>query len=588
MSNPREYILEQAKLFVRAELQDDGSGHDWWHIVRVTRTACLLAMIEGANVYICELAALLHDIADEKLNASKEAGIDKVNTWLVEAGVEADEQEHVLDIISSMSFGNNSSEPLPTLEGRIVQDADRLDAIGAIGIARTFTYSGWKGQAIYDPELRPRESFTKSEYRNGRSTSINHFYEKLLKLKSMMNTDGARILAEERHDVMKRYLWAFDSEWGLANESYIEESLRFHRNIKRLHIVFDASTLGSLRFALQDHEGEIPVMLEDNLMIGPLPKEHSPQSTNLRLRWFCDRFSNSEERDSWMERLMRASFDWEALPRQFAKYPIVIWAGDSAPEQCGLRRFVANVARDADIQVINATKILNNDRCQYIKTGEIPQHKLVTLLDQGEALSVNEKEKLAYDWHCLTSESTMLRVLIDGELQNVPESYFDHKILEAAFKLGAINGHYCKSARIIGEVIGYTEQSVTDSFIEYRVRELISEGMLQVEGEQRAMRYYSISLTERGLSEVVTMDNPSSLSFVKVKEVLESLVEMHFEQEHLIGELRMLLKNDMLLKRETEGEHIQVQQIIERYQDQSKERGQLLEGLAAEVQRYYM
>lgn len=587
MGNSREYILEQARLFVRAELQDDKSGHDWWHIVRVTRTACLLAMIEGANEYICELAALLHDIADEKLNASKEAGIDKVDTWLVEAGVEVEDREHVLDIIASMSFGNRSSEPLATLEGRIVQDADRLDALGAIGIARTFTYSGWKGQAIYDPELRPRESFTKSEYRNGRSTSINHFYEKLLKLKSMMNTDGARILAEERHDVMKRYLGAFDSEWGLANESFIEESLRFHRNMKRLHIVFDVSTLGSLRIALQDHEGEIPVMLEDNLMIGPLPKEHSPKSRNLRFRWFCDRFSNSEERDSWMERLMRASFDWESLPRQFFKYPIVIWAGDSAPEQCGLRRFVAKIARDADIRVINATKILSNDRCQYMHTGEIPPHQLMSLLGHEEPLSVNEIEGLAYDWHRLTSESTMLRVLIDGELQSVPESYFDHKILEVAFKLGAINGHYCKSARIIGEVIGFMEQSVTDSFIEYRVRELISEGMLQVEGEQRAMRYYSISLTERGLSEVVTMDNASSLLFVQVKEVLESLVETHFEQEHLIGELRTLLMNDMLLKRETEGEHIQVQQTIERYQDHSKQRGQLLEGLAEEVRRHY-
>lgn len=567
MNNPSEYILDQARLFVRTELQDDSSGHDWWHIVRVTRIAGMLAMTESANEYICELAALLHDIADEKLNDSKEAGMDKVRTWLVEAGVEADDREHVLDIIATMSFGNHSGEPPATLEGRIVQDADRLDALGAIGIARTFAYSGWKGQAIYDPNLESRDSFTKEEYRNARSTAINHFYEKLLKLKSLMNTEGARILAEERHEVMKRYLWAFDSEWGLANESYIEESLRFRGEVHRFHIVFDASTLGSLRMALQDHAGEIPMMLEDNLMFGPLPEENVLHGANTRMRWFSNRFSNTEERDSWIESLMRAAFAWKTMPDQLAKHPIVIWAGGSASEQCALRRLVAAMPRETEIHVINPTKALSDARCQYMHTGEITHHKLVTLLGQEQSLSMGDKEQLAQDWQRLTSEQGTLRVLIGEELHSVPESYFDRNILEAAFKLGAMNGHFCKSTRIIGEVIGYADQRVADSFIEYRVRELIYEGMLQVEGEQRAMRYYSISLTEEGLAEVGAISDPSSLSYVQVKPVLEGLVETHFEENQLIDDLRKLLQNESKLKQKADGYQMQIEQVIECYQN---------------------
>src|SRR5688572_24177033 len=166
----KEEIVASAEAYVKAALQHDSSGHDWWHIYRVTRLAKEIARQENADEYICELAALLHDIADEKLNVSKEAGLQKVCNWLESAGVEPADSRHILSIISNMSFGSGNVEPMPTLEGRIVQDADRLDALGAIGIARTFAYSGWKGQLLHDPELPVREHFTKEQYRKEKST----------------------------------------------------------------------------------------------------------------------------------------------------------------------------------------------------------------------------------------------------------------------------------------------------------------------------------------------------------------------------------------------------------------------------------
>ncbi|GGG13392.1 HD domain-containing protein [Paenibacillus abyssi] len=213
--------LELARSYVKSRMEHDSSGHDWWHIVRVTRTAKLLAEVEQADVYICELAALLHDIADEKLNESKEAGLRKVADWLESAGLEASDQTHIMEIISTMSFGGGNKQPMATREGQIVQDADRLDAIGAIGIARTFAYSGWKGQLIYDPGLQPRNQLSKEQYRNGQTTAINHFYEKLLKLKALMNTETARLLAEERHQFMELFLKTFDQELETGQTPHI-------------------------------------------------------------------------------------------------------------------------------------------------------------------------------------------------------------------------------------------------------------------------------------------------------------------------------------------------------------------------------
>ncbi|MBP1930229.1 HD domain-containing protein [Ammoniphilus resinae] len=208
-------IIEAAENFAKEELATDSSGHDWWHIYRVTKSAEKIAQMEGANEFICALAALLHDLADEKLigTGNEAAGIAKIKQWLLHHGVTVDDMEHVIEIIGAMSFKGGNRSAMRTLEGKVVQDADRLDALGAVGIARTFAYSGAKGQLSHDPTLAPRENMTAEEYRMGKSTAINHFYEKLLKLKDLMNTDYAKELAAERHQFMVGFLTQFYAEW---------------------------------------------------------------------------------------------------------------------------------------------------------------------------------------------------------------------------------------------------------------------------------------------------------------------------------------------------------------------------------------
>ena len=207
-------ILQEARDFVYAELKDETSGHDWWHIVRVTNNAVEIAKQEQADVFICELAALLHDIADGKLNENEGVGLQKVKQWLQNHQASDEETAHVLEIIATMSFkGGHQQKNVSTLEGKIVQDADRLDAIGAIGIARAMAYSGYTGRPIHDPALRPREDMTVEEYRSNQGTAILHFYEKLLKLKDLMNTDYAKQLAIGRHHFLEEYLEQFYAEW---------------------------------------------------------------------------------------------------------------------------------------------------------------------------------------------------------------------------------------------------------------------------------------------------------------------------------------------------------------------------------------
>lgn len=211
----KDEVLRRAAEFARSVHEADPSVHDWFHIERVVRMAKRLCAAEGADPFVCELAALLHDVSDEKLNPSKEIGLAKVNRWMESERIDTETSEHVADIIATMSFSAETG-PMRTLEGRIVRDADRLDAIGAIAIARTFVYAGWKGDPIYDPDLPPRERMTKEQYRHGRSTAINHFYEKLLKLKRLLQTDSARAIAEERHRFMESYLEQFHKEWNGA------------------------------------------------------------------------------------------------------------------------------------------------------------------------------------------------------------------------------------------------------------------------------------------------------------------------------------------------------------------------------------
>jgi uncharacterized protein len=206
-------ILQTAEAFVKAKLGQDSSGHDWWHIYRVLQTARKIATEERADLFVCELAALLHDVADEKLNADPAAAERELRGWLQASGAGAETTAHVLEIIATMSFKGGQRAPMRTLEGQVVQDADRLDAIGAVGISRVFAYSGWKGRPIHDPSVMAREHMTVEEYRSGNDTAINHFYEKLLKLKGLMNTGYARQMAEERHRFMEHYLEQFYLEW---------------------------------------------------------------------------------------------------------------------------------------------------------------------------------------------------------------------------------------------------------------------------------------------------------------------------------------------------------------------------------------
>ncbi|MDR0269967.1 HD domain-containing protein [Paenibacillus sp.] len=215
-------LIKQAEHFVKEELSGEASGHDWWHIERVRNTALDIARKEHADAVVCELAALLHDVADEKLNASKEAGLDKVRAWLREHTADMNLIDHVMDIISTMSYNGGQNSPMKTLEGQVVQDADRLDALGAIGIARTFAYSGAKGHIIHDPELS-HEVLAQEDYRSNNKTAIYHFYEKLLKLKDLMNTSYARELAEQRHAFMELYLKHFYSEWAMRDQRDSDE-----------------------------------------------------------------------------------------------------------------------------------------------------------------------------------------------------------------------------------------------------------------------------------------------------------------------------------------------------------------------------
>ncbi|MDA8216002.1 MAG: HD domain-containing protein [Dehalococcoidales bacterium] len=206
-------ILKAAALFVKREMVGDASGHDWWHAYRVARTTRVIAQEEGANRFVCELAALLHDVADEKLNDTEEAGLRKVRASMGENGVDQAAAAHVLEIISTMSFRGGGRPGMRSPEGRAVQDADRLDAIGAIGIARVFAYCGARGLPIHDPNLPPRAHLTAEAYRHEKSSGINNFYEKLLKLKDLMNTRSGRRMAESPHLFMADFLRHFKAEW---------------------------------------------------------------------------------------------------------------------------------------------------------------------------------------------------------------------------------------------------------------------------------------------------------------------------------------------------------------------------------------
>lgn len=209
----RARLLRAAEAFARETLAHDSGGHDWSHVARVRRVARTIAEAESADVFICELAALLHDVADYKIAGDETTGLARVRAWLLAEGCDTPTSERVMEIIATMSFAGGERPPMTTLEGQIVQDADRLDAIGAVGVARAFAYGGAKGRAMYDPDWPPRERMSVEEYRAQPAPTINHFYEKLLLLKDRMNTSYARALAERRHQFMLAFLDQFYSEW---------------------------------------------------------------------------------------------------------------------------------------------------------------------------------------------------------------------------------------------------------------------------------------------------------------------------------------------------------------------------------------
>lgn len=209
-------VITNTKKFVQETLRHAEGGHDWFHILRVYNNALHIIKSENANSFVVKLASLLHDIADSKFhNGDEEVGPKKAKLFLESQSVEKEVISHVVKIIENVSYkGGYNSGNFHSIELDIVQDADRLDAIGAIGIARTFNFGGFKNNPLYDPEIPANPNQSKEEYKKSKSPTINHFYEKLLLLKDKMNTKTAREIAVQRHQFMETYLNQFYKEWN--------------------------------------------------------------------------------------------------------------------------------------------------------------------------------------------------------------------------------------------------------------------------------------------------------------------------------------------------------------------------------------
>lgn len=208
-------LIQKTAEFVKMTLVDAEGGHDWFHTERVWNNARLIAKEEKVDILIVELGALLHDIADSKFNQGDETiGPKKAKEFLKLLSIEESIISHVLNIIENISFkGGNFNQRFFSKELAVIQDADRLDALGAIGIARAFNYGGFKNRALYNPDVKPKLNQTKEEYKNSTAPTINHFYEKLLLLKDLMNTETGKKIAENRHQFMVTYLQQFYNEW---------------------------------------------------------------------------------------------------------------------------------------------------------------------------------------------------------------------------------------------------------------------------------------------------------------------------------------------------------------------------------------
>lgn len=210
------FLIQNTIAFVQHELNDAEGGHDWFHVHRVYKNALLISENENVNKTIVALGALLHDIADSKFhNGDETIGPKKAKAFLQTQAVSQDTVTHIIKIIENVSFkGGNTLKTFHSKELEVLQDADRLDAIGAIGIARTFNYGGFKNRVIYNPLIKPKLEMTPQEYKASDAPTINHFYEKLLKLKDKMNTSSGKKIAQERHVFMENFLEQFYQEWN--------------------------------------------------------------------------------------------------------------------------------------------------------------------------------------------------------------------------------------------------------------------------------------------------------------------------------------------------------------------------------------
>ena len=218
----KEQIIAETTEFVQQKLKDAEGGHDWFHIQRVLKNAREIAAGEDVNLFVVELGALLHDIADYKFhNGDETVGPKIARDFLERKKVSETIIQHVENIINWVSFkGGNEQQTFNSPELQVVQDADRLDALGAIGIARTFNYGGFKNRPLFDPDIKPNLNMSKEEYKKSTAPTINHFYEKLLLLKDRMNTNTGKKLAAERHEFMEHFLKEFYEEWGITSQKW--------------------------------------------------------------------------------------------------------------------------------------------------------------------------------------------------------------------------------------------------------------------------------------------------------------------------------------------------------------------------------
>lgn len=214
----KQDIVAKTEQYVMTKMLADSTGHDWQHVQRVRNLAIMLGEIENADLFIVEMAALLHDLDDYKITNNLSGQLTLATYWLNEVQIDISTSKQITNIISQMSYkGAEVDTKMDSLEGCVVQDADRLDAIGAIGIARTFMYGGAKGRQLYNAQDKPLLHKTFQQYQTNTSSTINHFYEKLLLLKDRMNTKAAKQIAEKRHRFMIEFLTQFHNEWEASN-----------------------------------------------------------------------------------------------------------------------------------------------------------------------------------------------------------------------------------------------------------------------------------------------------------------------------------------------------------------------------------